>query len=325
MNRPAGRNLVAALAAAIAVVLTPASASAITAPIHISGTGTDGVNIRPTPDTSLPAVGWMPEGTSPDYTCFTYGEQVGNVNVWFQITYSGISGFYASYWDDSHYASEAELTSRYGVPKCGTTAPADAPEAPPTPAAATPAAPGLSYNRTAAAKWGKDHARDTPPMPSACTWFVSKALWAGGLPKSDTWTSAGHNGRRQRPGSQTAWYAPAFVDYIRKTFPRSTYTALNLRGNKVPAARPGDVIAYAWDGGASASNTKAIDHLSLVVNIASGQYPEVSEWSVSDAGPWGRPTEYTKRGWTWSQKSHTWLQRKSPKVQAFLLHIDTGA
>jgi hypothetical protein len=321
---------ISALVGAVAFVITPiAPAVANPAPIHISGTGSDGLLIRPTPDRSQPAVGWMPDGASPDYTCFTYGEPIGGLNVWFQITYNGVGGFYPSYYDDSRYATEAELTASYGVGKCGADAPvasvAPAPSAAPTSVAAGRSAANAvssAFNGAAAAKWATAHARDTPPADSACTWFVSQALWAGGLATSTTWTSAGHHGGRRRPGSQTAWYTPSFVNYIRATYPRSTYTELNFRANAVPAARPGDVIVYAWDGGASVSKTSSLDHASVVVDIASGQYPEVAEWSISDLGPFGRASSYTKRGCTWSQKSHAWLQSKHPKVQAFLLHIN---
>jgi hypothetical protein len=85
------------------------------------------------------------------------------------------------------------------------------------------------------------------------------------------------------------------------------------------------VILYSWDGGATTSNANGIDHAAFVLDIAAGVYPEVSEWSISDLGPFGRPSSYVKRGWTWSQKSHAWLQSAHPKVQAFLLHIDSGA
>ena len=327
MTRHAARTLIRALGPALVlVVMAAAPALAVTAPIHISGTGSDGVVIRPTPDTSQPAIGWMPEGASPDFSCFTYGQQVGNVNVWFEVSYNGVNGFYASYWDDSRYSNEAELTSRYGVPRCGAgTGSSASSSTTSTQPAASAAGPAVSYNRAAAASWATQHARDTPPADSACTWFVSQALWAGGLPTSASWTSAGHHGLRRRSGSQTAWYTPDFVQYIRSTFPRSTYTALNFKNNSVPAARPGDVIVYSWNGGASVSNTHGLDHAALVVDIATNQYPEVSEWSISDLGPLGRPSSYTKRGWTWSAKSHTWLQSKYAAVQAFLLHIDTGS
>lgn len=124
-----------------ALLAIPAAAHAISAPIHIHGTGTDGVLIRPTPNTSLPAVGWMAEGTSPDYHCFTYGQMIGNVNVWFSVTHRGITGYYASYFDDSSYRSEAELTSKYGIPKCGAAAPAPGPAPGPAPVPAPAPAP----------------------------------------------------------------------------------------------------------------------------------------------------------------------------------------
>jgi hypothetical protein len=126
------------------------TAYAISAPIHIRGTGTDGVYIRPTPDTSRPALGWMAEGTSPDYHCFTYGQMIGNVNVWFNVTHNGITGYYASYYDDSSYRSEAELTSKYGIPKCGASAPAPAPTPAPAPAPGPTPAPAPAPGPTPA-------------------------------------------------------------------------------------------------------------------------------------------------------------------------------
>jgi len=111
-------------------------ALAISAPIHIAGTGGEGVFIRPEPNTSHPAVGWMAEGTSPDYNCFTYGQMIGNVNVWFSVNHNGVTGYYASYFDDSSYHSEAELTAKYGIPKCGAAAPTPAPPPAPSPSPA---------------------------------------------------------------------------------------------------------------------------------------------------------------------------------------------
>jgi hypothetical protein len=108
------------------------TAHAISAPIHIHGTGTDGVLIRSAPNTSATRLGWMGEGTSPDYHCFTYGESIHGVNVWFNVTHAGITGYYASYYDDSSYHSEAELTSKYGVPKCGSGNPQPPDQPPPS-------------------------------------------------------------------------------------------------------------------------------------------------------------------------------------------------
>jgi hypothetical protein len=61
------------------------SASALSAPIHV----TDTVNIRPTPDTSRTPLGVIPQGTSPDFHCFTYGQNISGVSVWFNITWAG--------------------------------------------------------------------------------------------------------------------------------------------------------------------------------------------------------------------------------------------
>lgn len=120
-GRASARMLVLALLALpLAGAAFPADASAISAPIHIAGTAGQGVAIRPAPDTAQPALGRIPDGASPDYQCFTYGQMIGNVNVWFSVQYRGVAGFYASYYDDSSYHSEAELTSKYGIPKCGT-------------------------------------------------------------------------------------------------------------------------------------------------------------------------------------------------------------
>jgi hypothetical protein len=132
----------ATLMAVLAVaVLSPAAALAISAPIHVSGTGGLGVNIRPEPNTNRAPLGLVPEGASPDYTCFTYGQNVNGLTVWFEITWGGVHGFISSYYDDSSYRSEEELTSKYGVPKCGAPAPVPTPDPTPIPVAPTPVAP----------------------------------------------------------------------------------------------------------------------------------------------------------------------------------------
>lgn len=392
------------------------SALAISAPIHIHGTGGEGVYIRPEANTSGPPIGWMPEGASPDYNCFAWGQNIGGVPIWFSVNYGGVTGYYASYYDDSSYHSNEELTAKYGVPLCGSVPPSPPPS--PAPAAGgglvfsifnaeggvyyrrspswgdTAKTPGVgvyngdrvelicgamgdsvgpynnrawskvrnltrpsigegwvnehfindnassnsfaagepmcgsggsreslaSFNRAATVKWAMAHARDTPPDPAACTWFVSQALWAGGLPKTSEWTSAGSHGLLQkRPGTVAAWAVPNFVNYILKQYPRSTFTQLDLVANKVPAAQPGDVIAYDWYGKSTTKNRSNLQHLSVVTSIQSGEYPEVAEWSISDGD---QPTPYVSRGWTWSSKTHQWLQKEFPQVQAFLLHIN---
>jgi hypothetical protein len=120
------------------VLVLPTRALAISAPIHIANTGGEGVFIRPEPNTSRPAIGWMPEGASPDYHCFAWGQNVNGVPIWFNVTYNGVTGFYASYFDDSSYHSNEELTAKYGVPLCGASPPPAS--SPPTQSPAPPPA-----------------------------------------------------------------------------------------------------------------------------------------------------------------------------------------
>ncbi|HET9678323.1 MAG TPA: hypothetical protein VFP21_12555 [Solirubrobacterales bacterium] len=137
----------AAIALVTAVILLlPGTAFAISAPIHIANTGGEGVFIRPEPNTSRPAIGWMPEGASPDYHCFAWGQNINGVPIWFNVTYNGVTGYYASYFDDSSYHSNEELTAKYGVPLCGSAPASPAPSAPPAgspPPAAPPAPQGV--------------------------------------------------------------------------------------------------------------------------------------------------------------------------------------
>src|SRR5438105_245634 len=82
--------------AVVAGLLITPLASGISAPIQIANTGGQGVNMRPTPDTSQPRVGWIPEGASPDYNCWTQGQNINGVDVWFNVNYGGATGYYAS-------------------------------------------------------------------------------------------------------------------------------------------------------------------------------------------------------------------------------------
>lgn len=121
------------------LLLLASSVFAISAPIQIANTGGQGVFIRPTPNTSQPALGWMAEGTSPDYHCWTQGQNINGVDVWFNVTHSGITGYYSSYYDNSSYAQDSDITAKYGIPQCGSAPP------PPPPAASITASLGGTY------------------------------------------------------------------------------------------------------------------------------------------------------------------------------------
>jgi hypothetical protein len=122
---------------ALLIAASVGQAFAISAPIHIANTGGEGVYLRSEPSTSGVRLRLIPEGFSPDYNCFVWGQDVNGVPIWFNVNYAGATGYYSSYYDDSSYHSNEELTAKYGVPLCGA-----APSAPPpTPVAPTGSGP----------------------------------------------------------------------------------------------------------------------------------------------------------------------------------------
>ncbi|MGD8373410.1 MAG: amidase domain-containing protein [Candidatus Woesebacteria bacterium] len=158
-------------------------------------------------------------------------------------------------------------------------------------------------------------------MFADCTWFVSQALWAGGLHQTSMWNSylSRQGAVLSQPGTDTARGAPNLVSYLQQRFP---VTLVDLRDvfstNVVSKARLGDIIAYDWE------NDGTTDHLAFIVNIAPGQYPEVSEWGTLPI-----QESYKKRGWTWSDLNGAWLQEVYPRkadgtggVNARLLHFN---
>lgn len=112
---------VAIASAAAAAVTAAGPAAAMSAPIKT----TTAVNVRPGPSTgSGNPLTVMPAGTSPDFNCWTQGQNIGGVNVWFSVNYHGVTGYYASYYDNSSYSTDSQITSKYGIPNCGHKTPA---------------------------------------------------------------------------------------------------------------------------------------------------------------------------------------------------------
>jgi hypothetical protein len=270
----------------------------------VTGTGTDGLFVRPGPSQgSGDPLETLPEGTAVEVACYVYGEEAtgyySTSSLWHEIVGGGfITDTYLYTGTDGPMPGE---------PACEDGAAVD--EAP------VDGAQEQVLDRDAAVSWALDNAEALHnPFGAACTWFVSNALWAGALPQSDEWSGSGVHGRRLLPGSRLAWVAPELVDYLVTEFPVEMIE-LDLGANAVPEAQPGDVIAYDWNGDGE------ISHLSYVVDIADGSYPEVAEWGVGGWDSLGT-TEYTKRGWTWSETRQEWLQVAHPNVQAYLLHFE---
>jgi hypothetical protein len=92
-----------------------ANASTGTSPLHT----TTAVNIRPGPSTGSGApLATMPTSTSPTYHCWTQGQTVNGVDVWWNVTWGTVTGYYSGAYDNSKYASDSDITGKYGVPPC---------------------------------------------------------------------------------------------------------------------------------------------------------------------------------------------------------------
>lgn len=174
------------------------------------------------------------------------------------------------------------------------------------------------YNRAAAVKWAIDNYNATPTFSDDdCTYYVSQALWAGGLNKTWDWTNQEWNpwnlAKRSwglGSPSQTAADAEYLYEYLQDN-KLATKRKVTWSDNTVQGAQAGDVIAYDWDGGSDGS----IDHLVLVTKVDStGVY-------VSQHSP---PRD--NKFWSWDPTINNWVQYipikkgNGPSI-AYLLHI----
>jgi hypothetical protein len=253
-------------------------------------------------------------------SCRLTGFKVADGNTWwYQVA--------SSPWNDAYYVSAdafyndgATSGSLRGtpfvdqaVPVCAGTTGGSAPPAP---------NPNPEYNRTAAINWALANAKDPQHYTAMCTWFVSNVLWAGGLPQTSLWNNYAKYG--STVGTADAWLVQDFVSYLRAHFSTTlTNITADFKTNAVPQAEPGDIILYDWGQG------EGISHATFIVDLASGDYPEVAEWGQFNTSElitriFPNKSSYVKRGWTWSAVHNEWLQKEYPHVKAYLLHINGG-
>jgi outer membrane protein assembly factor BamE (lipoprotein component of BamABCDE complex) len=309
--------LAASTLAAGALGITSATlvsnASAASKPIftvmNTSETLPDGVWFRSSPhtaDTDRVTGHGVYKNERVQLECYAWGDAVGAYHnrLWYyvlNVTRPVNKGKTNQGYLNAHYINDGKAANQVdaGVPQCG----------------AQSTTVNASYNRTVAVNWVLAHARDPQGNGGLCTWFVSSALWTGGMPKTAGW----------KPGVASATWVGNFVNYFRGNV-SATWTDItpNLKTNAVPQAEAGDIIVYDWNG------DHVYDHMSFVDDITSGRYPEVSEMGQFNfkTHPWYYVTHprspYVKRGWTWSAMHHEWLQQVYPRMRAYLLHINGG-
>jgi hypothetical protein len=299
-------------------------------PIHITATGGMGVALRPTPDTTGLPMLRIPDGASPDYLCYTRGQTVSRTDVWFKVRYGNFTGYYSAYYDTTTAQKLTDPTRYYGISWCGGTGiPKTSKEIVTPPPKSTPQVPQsaalVRYSRAAAVRWALAHARDQQPASyPGCTWFVTQALRNGGLQPDDRWHTNGYHGNpfRGTPGTPSATAAVELIKYLQWKYKgQYRWKPMDFTPGSATLARPGDIVAYDWDRPKKGDTYELddIDHLAFVAAIAPGAYPEVAEWGTAETT--GNRSTYAKRGWTWSEVGHKWLQLEHPEVRAWLLHF----
>lgn len=296
------------LATITAVLLTTLGLTAIApaaqaAPTEATATvfsvpGWDYANVRSGPSTDKAVVKTIPAGSTVTLGCSTHGSiaagPYGASNLWYKV--SGT---------DTYIADVMVLT---GSDEAVTGACTETEEVPaPAP---KPATPSQNYNRSAAVQWAHDNVRTAPRFESDCTWFVSQALWAGGLPKSSDWTSNVTSLSIKKPyllQPRAATGADYLKNYLVNDTGMATITELKWSDNTAGGAQPGDIIAYDWNSGADG----VIDHLAIVTGSTPEGYPLVSQHT---------PAQYD-RYWSYSESGRDWIENAEKGARVYLIHI----
>jgi hypothetical protein len=293
-----GRVAVVTMAALAALAhAVPAHADAIYSVYHTGGIG---LKVRDLPNTSS---GWrtaLPDGTSISIHCQTYGDNINGSTIWDQLS----SGGYVSDW----YVNTPNVgVFSPGIGQCGQ-APAPAP------------APVHAFNRNAAAGWATKNYQVAPYYQGDdCTFFVSQALWAGGLPKSAAWTDSTTDPRyvasshkREPQPSRDASLADGLKNYLVSENHLATIHEISFNQPSIPGAQLGDLIGYDWNGALGLPGPDGfLDHLVIVTGFSATRYPLVSAHSEP----------LLNGGWRWSYKKSAPIVDVYRHPRAYLIHI----
>ena len=248
--------------------------------------------MRNGPGTNYNTLGQLGAGTSITLECHSYGSQVnapyGATNIWYKLKGR-----------DNAWVNDGYIYTGSDEPVTG--ACADTAEKPKA------SAPAQKYNRTAAVQWAKAHVYDHERFDHGldCTWYVSQALWAGGLPKSSAWTS--DNAFPSFNPPKAASGADYLKNHLVKDTGMATITELSWSDNTAGGAQLGDLIAYDWDNGADG----VIDHHAIVTDFTAEGYPVVSQHSHAQL----------KRYWSYSETGKDWVENTNKGARVYLIHI----
>lgn len=306
------RRFIAAAAVAFAgLAVAGPAAQAATGPVftvmNTSETPPDGVYFRNSPhtaDTSRTYGLGVFMNDRVQLQCYAWGDAVGPYSdtLWYltnnvtRETYNG--GKVNQGYLNAHYVNDGQNANvvAAGVPECVNGAP---------PVVAPPA-PGQRYNRAVAQAWARVHVGDPELIKNGdCTWFVSQALWAGGLPQSSTWARVSPNPIDRGQPTSTAKFSDQLPRYLASQ-KLAEISIISWTDNTAHGAQVGDIIAYDWDGVANGT----YDHLAIVTGF-SETYPLVSQHT----------TARWNRGWSWDPSANNWIEYSHRGSAAYLIHI----
>lgn len=292
-----------ALAACLAAAVCMAPRAAAGQRFTIAYTGGIGVYPRSGPSMGSQRVGAaLPEGSSVEVACELEGELVDNnttpaTKIWERLS------------DGTHipnaYINSGADGWTPGVPRCDQS---------PDP---QPKENASAYNPVAAANWAKEHAYDTPRFSgNDCTWFVSQALWNGGMQKTDRWTDYSTDDEQTRNGpkpgpTRAARLADDLFHYLTSSG-QVKLKQISWSDNTAAGAEVGDLIFY----NLNMHDPEDLDHVAIVTGINSDGYPVISQHTA------GARDKY----WSWSEAYNTWIEKayhheKYGPPKAYLIKI----
>lgn len=260
-RRRLARPVLSVLLAAMIVVAPTLSADAAGSFRTLSA-----ANIRAGASTSTMVINWVTKGTYVSIDCYVRGQNVSGTTIWDHLTTGG-------YISDSLVLTGSNQPV---VPECS------------------------ALRRAAAARWALAHVSDRPLYSQDCTWFVSQALWAGGLGKSSSWSSTTYGVFHP---TLDAVNADHLKNYLVNETRQGTIQQLSPNTAAVPSAALGDIIFYDWDANG------VVDH-AMIVTSFSGQVPNVTGHTDAITQPWN----YSK----YNRKS---MAAAHPGLRIYLVHV----